>query len=149
MRNSVLHLAYLTVIAAILTAAFTGLITPVAERGLDASAKRLAMIELREQIHGELLPTGGYRCCLEMPCGRCVEETHEHGQGPRCDCLADIVTGKPPCSECVGEILAGRGNPLLAEYFARALAGLAGPGDEPVLRELIERKYGLPGERSS
>lgn len=147
MSRAKFHLFYLAVIGAILAAGLTGLIAPPAERALDPDRKRAALIELREQIQGELLPVGGYRCCLSKPCAQCVEETHEHGEGPRCDCLADVVTGKSPCSECVGEILAGRGNPLLAEYFPKALAALVGPEHEPVLEDLVDNRYGGPGER--
>ena len=64
-----------------------------------------------------------------------------------CDCLEGVVNGEAPCGECLGEILEGRGNPLLAEYFAAAISDSLGEEYRAALREKIEATYGIPAEQ--
>ncbi len=87
----------------------------------------------------KLLAEGKYKCCLSEPCSYCFEEGE-------CDCLDNIMNGKHPCGECMGEILEGEGNPLLAEYFAAAIADEVGEEYKPALKQIIADKYGMPIE---
>ena len=52
--------------------------------------------------------------------------------------------GKHPCGECIGEILEGHGNPLISEYFARAIAEKT--GQEDAIKRIIAEKYNMPVE---
>jgi hypothetical protein len=85
-----------------------------------------------------------YRCCLEKPCVYCIEKTPGHGEGAACECLKDIMEGVHPCGECIGEILEGHGNPLIAEYFAQSIAEEVGEEHLDTLKEIVEEKYGIP-----
>ena len=105
--------------------------------------KRNSFISLKQDIQGDLLPIGKYRCCLEKPCTYCIEKTPGHGEGAVCDCLKDIIEGKHPCGECIGEILEGHGNPLLAEYFARAIAEEVGEQHLETIQQIIYEKYDM------
>lgn len=93
-------------------------------------------------IH-EQIQEGDYACCLKNPCAYCLEKTPGHGEGATCDCLADVVNGRHPCGECIGEILEGHGNPFLAEYFARAIAQEVGEKFYTPLTEIISDKYDI------
>jgi len=106
----------------------------------DFLAYRAAMIM-------EMIEHGEYRCCLESPCTYCIEKTPGHGEGATCDCLADIVEGKHPCGECIGEILEGHGNQYLAEYFAVAIAEEVGEQHVDTLRAIISEKYDIAIEK--
>jgi len=88
----------------------------------------------------KLLAAGKYKCCLNKPCSYCLKEGE-------CECLDSIMNGKHPCGECIGEILEGEGNPLLAEYFASALAEEIGEKYKPVLKQIIADKYDMPTEK--
>lgn len=107
----------------------------------SAQEHRDEFIAHKQMIVGELMAKGKYKCCLEKPCTYCIENS-EHGVA-ECDCLEDIVTGKPPCGECIGEILEGNGNPYLAEYFAKAIAKGVGESHLEELQKIIAEKYGL------
>lgn len=98
----------------------------------------------RNAMVKEMIEHGMYKCCLENPCTYCIEKTPGHGEGATCDCLADIVAGKHPCGECIGEILEGHGNPYLVEYFAVAIAEEVGMQYLDILHEIIADKYDLP-----
>ncbi|MFQ5531866.1 MAG: hypothetical protein ACE5ES_04585 [Candidatus Nanoarchaeia archaeon] len=106
--------------------------------------KRNEFISLKQEIRGEMLSNGKYRCCLEKPCVYCIEKTPGHGEGAECSCLEDVVNGVHPCGECIGEILEGHGNPYLAEYFAKAIAEKT--GEEEAIKKIIEEKYGISVE---
>lgn len=108
--------------------------------------KRDSFLSLKSSIQENMRTNHHYRCCLEKPCIYCIEKTPGHGEGAACDCLGDLVQGKHPCGECIGEILEGHGNPLLAEYFAEALAEEVGFEYKEMLQKIIEDKYGLPIE---
>ncbi len=113
----------------------------------DMEEKRKEFIELKEEIHGDLMPHGGYRCCLDKPCTYCIEKTPGHGEGAVCDCIADLINGVHPCGECIGEILEGHGNPYLAEYFAEAIAEKT--GEKEAIMRIIEDKYEIPVEEQN
>lgn len=100
----------------------------------------------RDAMVEEMIKHGAYRCCLETPCTYCIEKTPGHGTDATCDCLADIVAGKHPCGECIGEILEGHGNPYLSEYFAVAIAEEVGEQYTDTLRQIISDKYGISVE---
>ena len=104
--------------------------------------KRGVFISLKEDIQGDLMPHGKYRCCLEKPCTYCIEKTPGHGEGAICDCLSDVMNGVHPCGECIGEILEGHGNPYVSEYFAKAIAEKT--GQEEAIKKIIEEKYDTP-----
>lgn len=128
-------------IAVVLVAVLAVSIFPSNISGHSVEGKREKFISLREEIQGDLMPQGKYRCCLEKPCTYCIEKSPGHGEGAVCDCLSDIINGKHPCGECIGEILEGHGNPYLAEYFARAIAEEAGEEHIDSLRLMISQKY--------
>jgi hypothetical protein len=142
-----IHLVFGSIIAALLIAGAIAALQPWVERQVSIEEKRTMLIALERDIQAELFSETGYRCCLAKPCSQCVGMTPEHGEGARCDCLEDVVTGKHPCDECIGAILTGGGNPLLAEYFAESIAEGIGRGHKPALMKLIEREYRMPGER--
>lgn len=96
---------------------------------------------LKDSFHEEMLSQGKYRCCLEKPCNTCLALTPWHGEGPECDCLEDVINGEAPCGECVGGILAGRGNPYLAEYFPASIAEGVGEQHLDALKQIIAEKY--------
>jgi hypothetical protein len=95
----------------------------------------------KQMIIGELISKEKYQCCLAKPCTYCIEKTPKHGEGAECSCLEDIVNGRHPCGECIGEILEGHGNPYLADYFAKAIAEEVGEEHLKELQEIIEEKY--------
>ncbi len=109
----------------------------MAEHRTDLLAQRDAMVK-------EMINSGNYKCCLMKPCSYCIEKTPGHGEGTTCDCLKDIVEGRHPCGECIGEILEGHGNKYLAEYFPVALAEEIGPQYLDTLRQIISEKYNVP-----
>jgi len=108
--------------------------------------KRAEFVLLKDDIQGDLLPQGMYKCCLEKPCTYCIEKTPGHGEGATCSCLEDVVNGVHPCGECIGEILEGHGNPFLSEYFARAVAEKVGEHHTDTLKQIMFEKYGMPIE---
>ncbi len=93
-----------------------------------------------------LITEGRYKCCLEDPCSYCFSDLDHQDRELVCDCLVDIMNGKAPCGECIGEILEGKGNFLIAEYFATAIAEEVGNEQLPALKEIITSKYGIPVE---
>ena len=105
---------------------------------------RTVFISHRDSMVEEMLEHGDYRCCLEKPCNTCLTLDPWHGEGASCECLEDLVNGKAPCGECVGGILAGRGNPYLAEYFVQAIAEGVGVQHIATLEEIIKDKYDFP-----
>jgi hypothetical protein len=104
---------------------------------------RDSLLAYRDSMVDEMRSDGQYRCCLEQSCAYCIEKTPGHGEGPTCDCLADIVNGEHPCGECIGEILEGHGNPYLAKYFAKAISDEVGERHIGTLREIVAEKYNL------
>lgn len=112
----------------------------------DMNEKRAEFISEKNTIQGVLLSEGKYKCCLEKPCTYCIEKTPGHGEGASCTCLEDVVNGKHPCGECIGEIMEGHGNPYLSKYFARAIAEEMGKGHLPSLKQMMLEKYGTPVE---
>jgi len=112
------------------------------EMEMNMETARTSFISQRDKIVGNLMAHGDYRCCLMKPCTYCIEKTPGHGEGATCDCLADIVDGKHPCGECIGEILEGHGNPYLSEYFPEAIADELGQDHLDEIRKIIEEKYG-------
>ncbi len=110
------------------------------------SYKREKLIDLRNNIISEQITQENYRCCLKKPCTYCIEKTPGHGEGAKCNCLDDIYNGKHPCGECIGEILEGHGNPLIAEYFATALSEELGEEYKDTIKEIIADKYNIPVE---
>jgi hypothetical protein len=85
---------------------------------------------------------GNYSCCLENSCTYCINKSSDkHGVGSTCSCLDDIMNGRHPCGECIGEILEGHGNKYLSKYFASAIADEVGIKYLPTLKEIINDKY--------
>lgn len=90
---------------------------------------------------------GDYACCLEKPCTYCISKTSpKHGEGTSCSCLNDIMNGKHPCGECMGEIMEGHGNKYLSKYFANSIADEMGEQYLPVLKEMMSDKYKIAPE---
>jgi len=105
------------------------------------SESRIEYIAMRDSITGEMREHGDYACCLKKPCTYCIEKTPGHGEGAACHCLDDTMNGVHPCGECIGEILEGHGNPLIAEYFATAIAEEVGEQHLATLKQIISDKY--------
>lgn len=101
--------------------------------------RREHFISMRDSMVQDMIPRGEYRCCLVKPCTYCIEKSPGHGEGAVCNCLEDIVNGRHPCGECIGEILEGHGNPYLKEYFAAAIADKTGNLD--AIQRIIDEKY--------
>ena len=106
-------------------------------------------ISEKNSIIEYLIMNGKYKCCLEKPCVYCIEKSPGHGEGATCNCLEDIVNGKNPCGECIGEIMEGGGNPYLAEYFALSIAQKVGMEYIGTLRQIMLDKYGIEIEKQS
>ena len=109
------------------------------DKGLDE--QRTELISHKEHMIGNLIAHGDYTCCLEKPCIYCIEKTPGHGEGATCSCLEDVVNGKHPCGECIGEILEGHGNRFLTKYFAKSIAEEVGEEHLDSLRQIISEKY--------
>ena len=98
---------------------------------------------LKEDLISKHLEHGTYRCCLNKPCSYCIGDAHDGRKG--CYCLENIMNGKSPCGECVGEILEGNGNKILAPYFAEAIS--ENTGHEETVKQIISEKYNIPIEK--
>lgn len=99
---------------------------------------------IKDKSIESLLANGRYRCCLLKPCSYCFLKYGHKTNGPVCDCLDEVMKGEHPCGECIGEILEGKGNPLIAEYFATSLAQVLGPNALQILKQIVLEKYNLP-----
>lgn len=108
---------------------------------MDISEHRLALIDHKEHVQHTLLDEGKYACCLKKPCTYCIEKTPGHGEGAECSCLDDIMNGRHPCGECIGEILEGHGNQYLKDQFAPAIAEEVGEEHLETIEKIIEQKY--------
>ena len=91
-----------------------------------------------ELMKKTLIAGGLYKCCLTDPCSYCLVKDG------KCDCLEEVMNGETPCGECVGEILEGEGNRLIAPYFAQALSDKLGEKD--AMKRIISEKYGISEE---
>jgi len=91
-----------------------------------------------------LLTEGRYKCCLIKPCSYCFSDPDHQDKELVCDCIKDIMDGKHPCGECIGEILEGNGNPLISEYFATSIAEEVGEDHLVMLKQIIADKYDMP-----
>jgi len=103
----------------------------------------LAFINHRNNIVGNLITQEKYACCLAKPCTYCIEKTPGHGEGAACRCLDDVMNGRHPCGECIGEILEGHGNKYIAKYFATAIAEEVGIDHLKAIKEIIAEKYNI------
>ena len=106
----------------------------------NMALKRSKFISLKGEITEEMLMHEHYSCCLAKPCTSCIATSY-HGEGASCSCLDDVMNGRHPCGECIGGILAGRGNPLIAEYFAEAISEKT--GHKEAIMQIIEEKYNI------
>lgn len=140
MENKTLLLSSLFVIGL-----FIGAFIPTGMHNMTMTMnmKRDTFIELKQSIQGEMLSHSKYKCCLEKPCTYCIEKTPGHGEDAECSCQEDIYNGKHPCGECIGEILEGHGNPLMAEYFATAIAEEVGEQYLDTIKQIISEKYDI------
>lgn len=100
-------------------------------------------ISMKDSLQEMMMDNGLFSCCLVIPCTYCLEKTPGHGKGAACNCLEDVINGRNPCGECIGEILEGHGNRFLAKYFATAIAEEVGVEHIDSLKKIIEEKYGL------
>ncbi len=116
------------------------------ERSAGAAKNKQIIAESRDGIK-DLLAQGRYKCCLEKPCVYCFSNPEKQDKDLVCDCLEDIMNGKHPCGECIGEILEGGGNPLISEYFASAIAEEVGKEYTQTLKQIIAEKYDMPVEK--
>jgi hypothetical protein len=108
---------------------------------LSVDEQRESFIALAANIKAEMAKQGKYNCCIEKPCTYCIEKTPGHGEDAACECMDDILAGRHPCGECIGEILEGHGEPELKAYFAKAIAHKVGAEHESHLQEIIDDMY--------
>lgn len=107
----------------------------------STAGQREDFIALANNIKAEMAKQGKYNCCIEKPCTYCIEKTPGHGEGAACECMDDILAGRHPCGECIGEILEGKGEKELVPYFAKAIAHKVGAQHEAHLQEIIDDMY--------
>ena len=136
---------YLIIISMLVIGILLGVLIPTPTHMMSVDQRRDTFISLKNSIQGEMLSHEQYKCCLEKPCVYCIEKTPGHGEGAACTCLEDVINGVHPCGECIGEILEGHGNPLISEYFAKAIAEKT--GEFEAIQKIIEEKYGMPIEQ--
>jgi hypothetical protein len=126
---------------------FIGLIIPTLNaKTHDMDERRVNFLEYRNAMRGEMLNHGNYACCLETPCTYCIEKTPGHGEGATCTCLDDVMNGRHPCGECIGEIMEGYGNKFLAKYFASAIAEEVGEEHLETMKLIMADKYSISVE---
>jgi hypothetical protein len=111
--------------------------------GKSTEEKRLIWLNLSDNIRGDMANKGMYSCCLDHPCFYCIYKTPKHGEGAACECAKDILAGVHPCGECIGEIMEGHGDPVLAPYFAQAIAEEVGLQHKDQLKQIISEKYNI------
>jgi hypothetical protein len=111
--------------------------------GKSVEDKRLIWLNLSDNIRGEMANKGKFSCCLEHPCFYCIYKTPKHGEGAACECAKEVLAGKHPCGECIGEIMEGHGDPVLAPYFAAAIAEEVGSQHKDELKKIISEKYNI------
>jgi len=109
----------------------------------SAKYNKEVIVEKNEGVK-KLLAEGRYKCCILKPCSYCFSDPEHQDEDLVCDCLEDLMNGKSPCGECLGEILEGNGNPLIAEYFAVAIAEKLGEQYTEMLKQIIFEKYDIP-----
>jgi hypothetical protein len=142
MRIARVHVICGGLVIAVTAAAVAGLFEPLRSLNATVEQERERFMALKTALVQRLIPSHGYRCCLNEPCTSCIEETPDHGEGASCDCLSDLVHGAAPCGQCIGGILEGEGNPYLAQYFVHALAQAVGQQHQDTLRMILKAKYG-------
>lgn len=113
----------------------------VSHDGMSMDNMRDHFISQKDDMHKDMLADGEYKCCLEKPCVYCIEKTPKHGEGATCSCLEDVIEGRHPCGECIGEILEGHGNRFLAKYFAKSIVEEVGEEHIETLKQIISQKY--------
>jgi len=97
--------------------------------------QREALVSIGDDLKTDLVKRGEYDCCLVSPCNYCL---YDEGS---CECREDILAGKHPCGECIGEILEGKGMLELKPYYAEAIAHKVGAEHENHLQEIIDDMY--------
>jgi hypothetical protein len=97
--------------------------------------QRSTWIEIGDSLKARLASQGEYDCCILQPCNYCLYDEGE------CGCRQDILAGRHPCGECIGEILEGNGLPKLKPYFAKAIAHKVGARHQAHLQEIIDGLY--------
>lgn len=107
----------------------------------NVASQRKAWIALADNIRGQMAREGKYNCCLEKPCWYCIYKDPKHGEGAACDCRNDVLNGRHPCGECIGEILEGNGLPELKQYYAKAIAEEVGQEHLAHLEDIISDVY--------
>ncbi len=105
------------------------------------SEQRQDWMSIADNIRKKLAMKGKYDCCLVNPCWYCIQKTPGHGEGAECSCRQDILAGRHPCGECIGEILEGHGLVELKPYYAKAIAHKVGIEHEAHLQEIINDMY--------
>lgn len=101
------------------------------------------VVREKDEAIKNLLAEGRYKCCMKEPCFRCFSKSGNLEKELVCDCLVDVMNGKHPCGECIGEILEGEGNPLIAEYFATAITEKFGEQHLETVKQIIAEKYDM------
>lgn len=120
---------------------------PQMTKHMDETEMENEFVSMKNNMIDQMIPNGDYKCCLENPCTYCLEKSPNHGEGPTCKCLEDIMNGVHPCGECIGEILEGHGNRFIAKYFATAIAEEVGIEHLQTIKEIIASKYNIPVEK--
>ncbi len=111
-----------------------------AQKDKSVEGMRAEFLALKEAIITKMKDKGQYRCCLKKLCIYCIEADN-HGDKATCECLNEVMKGKHPCGECIGEILEGHGDPNFAKYFAKSIAHEVGEKYIETLKQIISDKY--------
>ncbi|NOY35917.1 MAG: hypothetical protein GXP44_03335 [bacterium] len=145
-KNKFLFPLAIVLAAAVGVAGSAFFLMPRMEMNHGAERNKEIIAASRDGIK-DLLAQGRYKCCLDKPCSYCFADPEHQDRELVCDCLEDIMNGKHPCGECIGEILEGNGNPLISEYFASSIAEKVGESHLQTLKQIIAEKYGMPAEK--
>jgi len=114
-------------------------------QGSSIEEMRTQFIALKQALISKIKDEGRYRCCLKKVCARCL--LHYHRDKVVCPCADDVMAGRAPCGECIGEILEGKGEPAYASHFAKAIAAEVGSKHLDTLRKIISDKYKISVEQ--
>jgi len=142
------YVLFAIIAAAILLAAYFPSMYMIIPKG-PSTAHEGQINEAHAALLQKYIDSGKYRCCLKEACHYCMFKKRSEKDEAICDCLDDVVEGRFPCGECAGEILEGKGNYYLRSYFAKSLASEMGEDSYPMLKRLMQEKYGISPEEQA
>lgn len=115
---------------------------PLSEiKAKSIAEQREDWIDVADNIRNKLAMEGKYSCCLKKPCWYCIQKTPGHGEGAECTCLQDVLEGRNPCGECIGEIMEGHGLDELKPYYDESIGYKVGTENQGCLQKIIDDMY--------